>query len=61
MQDGWSISYKSKKLDGYQRKQPTYKKELFVVVHCLKTWQYYLELYKTKVYIDNIFLKYFEI
>lgn len=25
------------------------RKELFVVVHCLKTWQHYLELHKTKV------------
>ena len=60
MQDGWPIAYESKKLDGCQRRWPTHEKELFAVVHCLKTWQYYLGLHKTKVYTDNVSLKYFE-
>ena len=34
--------------------------ELFVVVHCLKTWQHYLKLHKTKVYTNNVSLNYFE-
>ena len=29
-------------------------------MYCLKTWQHYLELHKTKVYTDNMSLKYFE-
>ena len=61
MQDGRSIAYESKKLNGCQRRWPTHKKELFAVVHCLKTWQHYLGLHKTKVYTDNVSLKYFEI
>ena len=61
MQDGRPIAYESKKLDGCQRRWPTHEKELFAVVHCLKMWQYYLGLYKTKVYTDNVSLKYFEI
>ena len=60
MQNGRSIAYESKKLDGCQRRWPTHEKEFFVVVHCLKTWQHYLGLYKTKVYTDNVSLKYFE-
>ena len=60
MQDGRPIAYESKKLDGCQRKWPTHEKELFAVVHCLKTWQHYLGLHKTKVYTDNVSLKYFE-
>jgi hypothetical protein len=59
MQDGRPITYESKKLDGCQRRWPTHEKELFVVVHCLKTWQHYLGLFKTKVYTDNVSLKYF--
>ena len=27
---------------------------------CLKVWQHYLRLHKTKVYTDNVSLKYFE-
>lgn len=60
MQDGRPIAYESKKLDGCQRRWPTHEKELFAVVHCLKTWQHYLGLHKTKVYTDNVSLKYFE-
>ena len=60
IQDGRPIAYESKKLGGCQRRWPTHDKELFAVVHCLKTWQYYLGLHKTKVYTDNVFLKYFE-
>lgn len=60
MQNERPIAYESKKLDGCQRKWPTHEKELFPVVHCLKMWQHYLVLHNTKVYIDNVSLKYFE-
>ena len=60
MQDGRPIAYKSKKLDGCQRRWLTHEKELFTVVHCLKTRQHYLGLHKTKVYTNNVSLKYFE-
>ena len=60
IQDNRPIAYESKKLDGCQRRWPTHEKELFAVVHCLKTWQHYLGLHKTKVYTDNVSLKYFE-
>jgi hypothetical protein len=60
MQDVRLIVYESKKLDGCQKRWPTYEKELFVVVHCLKSWQHYLGFHKTKVYTDNVSLKYFE-
>ena len=55
MQDGRPIAYENKKLDGCQRRWSTHEKELIAVVHCLKTWQYYLGLHKT-----NVSLKYFE-
>ena len=33
---------------------------MWAVVHCLKLWQHYLELEYTKVYTDNISVRYFE-
>jgi uncharacterized membrane protein YeiH len=36
------------------------QKELYVVVCCLKAWHHYLGTHKTKVYIDNVSLRYFE-
>jgi hypothetical protein len=55
-----AMAYESKKLHGCQRKGPTNEKKIFAVVHCLKMWQYYFELQKTKVYTDNVSLKYIE-
>jgi len=60
MQDGRPIAFESKKLDGTETKWPTHEKEMFAMVHCLKTWQHYLGLHKIKVYTDNVSLKYFE-
>jgi hypothetical protein len=60
MQDGHMIAFKSKKLCGAQVWWPTHEKELYVVVCCLKAWQHYLGTHKTKVYMDNISLWYFE-
>ena len=60
MQDGRPIAYESKKLNGCQRRWPAHEKELFAVVHCLKTWQHYLRLHMTKVYTNNVSLKYFK-
>ena len=52
---------KEKKLDGYQRRWPTHEKKLLAIVHCVKMWQKYLGLLKTKVYTDSVSLKYFEL
>lgn len=60
LQDGHQIVFESKKFFGTQLRWPTHKKELYVIVCCLKTWQHYFEMHKTKVLIDNISLKYFE-
>jgi hypothetical protein len=42
-------------------KWPTHEKELFMVMSCLKAWQHYLGFHKTKVFNNNISLRYFEI
>ena len=39
---------------------PTYEKKVWAVVHCLKLWQHYLRLEYTKVYTDNVLVRYFE-
>lgn len=55
------IVYESKKLTGSQVRWPMHQKELFMVVHCLKAWKHYLGgKEKTKVYIENISIKYLE-
>jgi hypothetical protein len=60
MQEGHPIAFESKKLEGVQLRWPTHEKELFVIVNCLKAWQHYLASHKTKVFTDNVSLKYFE-
>ena len=60
MQDGHLVAYESKKLTRCQLRWPTYEKELYAVVHCLKEWWHYVGGLKTKVFTDNIFLKYLD-
>ena len=60
MQDGHPVAYESKKLTGCQLRWPIHEKELYVVVHCLKQWRHYMRGLKTKVFIDNISLKYLD-
>ena len=55
-----AMAYESKKLNGCQRKQPTHDK-IFYLVHWLETCQQNLGLHNTKVYMDIVSLKYFEI
>lgn len=59
MQKKRSVLFESKKLSKSQLRWPMHEKRLFAMVHCLKTWRHYLGGRKTKVYIDNISLKYF--
>jgi hypothetical protein len=54
------MAFESKKLVGAQLKWPTHKKELFALINCLKAWQHYLGFHKTKVFTDNVSLRYFE-
>jgi hypothetical protein len=60
MQDGHPINFESKKLHRAQLQWLIHEKELYVVMCCLKMWQCYLGTHKTKVFMDNISLKYFE-
>ncbi|KAL3686374.1 hypothetical protein R1sor_008948 [Riccia sorocarpa] len=60
VQESRPVAYESRKLSDRESRWPTHEKELYAVVYCLKKWQHYLGLHKTKVYTDNISLKYFE-
>jgi hypothetical protein len=59
-QEGHPIVFESKKLARAQLRWPTHEKELFAILSCLKAWQHYLGFHKTKVFTDNVFLRYFE-
>ena len=60
MQAGRPVAFESKKVSDVERRWPIHEKELWAVVHCLKLWQHYLGLEYTKVYTDNVLVRYFE-
>jgi hypothetical protein len=60
MQEGHLIDFEIKKLAGAQLRWPTHKKKLFAVMNCLKAWQHYLGFHETKIFTNNVSLKYFE-
>ena len=60
MQRAQPMDFESKKLTGSQLRWPTYEKELFAIVHCLKTWKRYLGRMEIKAIIDNISIKYLD-
>ena len=60
MQDGHPEAYESRKLTDSQLRWPTHEKELYAVVHCLKSCRHYVGGRKTKVFTDNISLKYLD-
>ena len=43
LQDGRPVAYESRKLTPAQRNWPTHERELWAVVHALKTWRCYLQ------------------
>ena len=60
MQEGRPVAFESKKLSDVERGWRTHEKEMWAVVHCLKLWPHYLGLEYTKVYTDNVSVRYFE-
>jgi hypothetical protein len=42
VQDGRPVAFESKKLSETKRRWPTHKKEMWAVIHCLKTWGHYI-------------------
>jgi hypothetical protein len=59
VQDGRPVAFESKKLSDTERRWPTHKKEMWAVIHYLKTWGHYIGSKDVVVWTDNVTLKYF--
>jgi len=59
VQDGRPVTFESKKLSETERRWPTHEKEMWAVIHCLKTWGQYIGSKDVVVWTDNVTLKYF--
>jgi hypothetical protein len=59
VQDGRLVAFESKKLSETERRWSTHEKEMWAVIHCLKTWGHYIGSKDVVVWIDNVTLKYF--
>ncbi len=59
VQDGRMVAFENKKLSEMERRWPTHKKEMWAMIHCLKTWDQYIGSKYVVVWIDNVTLKYF--
>lgn len=51
---------KLRKLMKAQLRWLIHEKQLFIMVNCFKSWQQYLKSQKTKVFMNNVSLGYFE-
>ncbi|KAE8705397.1 cytochrome P450 78A7-like [Hibiscus syriacus] len=59
MQEGHPVAYESRKLNETERRYTVHEKEMTAVVHCLRTWRYYLLGSKFIVFTDNVANSYF--
>jgi len=59
VQEGRPVAFESKKLSEMERRWPTHEKEMWAVIHCLKTWGYYISSKDVVVWTNNVTLKYF--
>ncbi len=59
VQEGKPVAFESKKLSEIERRWPTHEKEMWVVIHCFKTWGHYIGSKDVVVWTDNVILKYF--
>jgi len=53
------MAFENKKLSETKQRWPTHEKEMWVVIHCFKTWGHYIGSKDVVVWIDNVTLKYF--
>jgi hypothetical protein len=59
VQEGKLVAFESKKLSETKRRWPTHEKEMWAIIHCLKTWGHYIGSKDVVVWIHNVTLKYF--
>ncbi|KAJ4971910.1 hypothetical protein NE237_005009 [Protea cynaroides] len=60
MQEGHPIAYESRKLNETERCYTVHDKEMTAVIHCLRTWRYYLLGSRFVVKTDNVATSYFQ-
>lgn len=60
MQDRHPIAFESRKLNETEWRYTVQKKEMTVIVHCLRTWRHYLLGSKFLVKTDNVATSYFQ-
>ncbi len=53
--------FENKKSGETKQRWPTHEKEMWAMIHCLKTWSHYIGSKDVVVWIDNVTLKYFTI
>ncbi len=58
MQEGKLVAFESKKLSETKRRWLTHEKEIWAVIHRLKTWGHYIGSKDVVVWTDNVILKY---
>jgi hypothetical protein len=59
VQEGKPMAFVNKKLSETERRWPTHEKEMWAVIHYLKTWGHYIGSKDVVVWTDNVTLKYF--
>jgi hypothetical protein len=59
VQEGRPVAFESKKLSEMERRWPTHEKEMWAVIHCLKTWGHYIGSKDVVMWTNNVTLKYF--
>jgi hypothetical protein len=59
VQNGRPVAFESKNLSETERRWLTHEKEMWAVIHCLKTWGHYIGSKDVVVWINNVTLKYF--
>jgi len=59
MQKKRSMAFESKKLSETKQRWSTHEEEMWVVIHCLKTWGHYIGSKDVVVWTNNVTLKYF--
>ncbi len=59
VQGGRPMTFESKKLSETEQRWPTHKKEMWAVIHCLKTWGHYIGSKYVVVLTNNVTFKYF--
>jgi hypothetical protein len=61
VEDGRLVAFENKKLSETKWSWLTHEKEMWAMIHCLKTWGHYIGSKDVVVWTNNVNLKYFAI